>query len=135
MRLMVAPLESFPGEGIIFCSYNFFSRENLRKTLDQDFLCWMLATFSVSFSLLKATFLEFILTHQDCIDLTHKGEVGPHHATWILACVVGPFSHPMAFPVDLFFTRSSIFQKNDVAKRFSPFDAQKVPETQKEAKK
>jgi hypothetical protein len=30
------------------------------------------------------------------------------------------------FPADFFFSRSSISQKNDVAKRLCPFDVQKV---------
>jgi hypothetical protein len=36
----------------------------------------------------------------------------------------------VAFPVDFFFSRSFVSQKNDVAKRLGTLDVWKVPETQ-----
>jgi hypothetical protein len=40
----------------------------------------------------------------------------------------------MASPVDFFFSRYSISQKNDAAENLDLFDIRKVPETQKHAK-
>jgi hypothetical protein len=51
----------------------------------------------------------------------------------VVARVVGSLLHLVAFLVDLFFSRSSIFQKNYVAKSLDPFDI-KVPESQKHTK-
>jgi hypothetical protein len=45
-----------------------------------------------------------------------------------------PISFLIVFPVGFFFSRSSISQKNDVAKSLGPFDVRKVPQTQKHAK-
>jgi hypothetical protein len=40
----------------------------------------------------------------------------------------------VVFPVDLFFSRSSISQKNDLPTSLGLFDNQKAPETQKKCK-
>jgi hypothetical protein len=40
----------------------------------------------------------------------------------------------MVLPVDLFFSSSSVSQKNDVAERLCPFDIQKILESEKHAK-
>jgi hypothetical protein len=55
---------------------------------------------------------------------------GTHHAAWKLPVVVGAIFHLVAFPVDFFFSRSSISQKNVVAKRLDPFDVRKISESQ-----
>jgi hypothetical protein len=51
-----------------------------------------------------------------------------------MAHVVGPIFRLIAFPIEFFFSSSSISRKNDVAKNTGPFDVQKVPESQKHAK-
>jgi hypothetical protein len=49
--------------------------------------------------------------------------------------MVGPILALVAFCFNLFLSSSSISQKNDVTKILGPFDASKVPESQKHAKK
>jgi hypothetical protein len=50
------------------------------------------------------------------------------------ARVVHALFHLVAFPVGFFFSRSFISRKNNVEKILDPFDAPKVPESQKCAK-
>jgi hypothetical protein len=63
-----------------------------------------------------------------------EGENGTHHAACMWARVVLPIFCLMEFPID-FFSRSSISQKNDVAKSLVPFDVRKVSESQKKMQK
>jgi hypothetical protein len=51
------------------------------------------------------------------------------------ARMVPPNSRLVVFSVDFFFSRSSISQKNDVAKRLGLFDIRKVPEVKNMQKK
>jgi hypothetical protein len=68
---------------------------------------------------------------QDCIETTLEGEDGTHQAACMWACVVLPIFCLMESPIDFFFSRSSIPQKNDMVKSMGPFDVQKVPKSQK----
>jgi hypothetical protein len=52
-----------------------------------------------------------------CNNWTHEAGDGTHHAAWKLPRVVGAIFHLVAFPIDFFFSRSSISQKNAVTKR------------------
>jgi hypothetical protein len=69
-----------------------------------------------------------------CIDWMHEGGDGPHHTIQKWARMVPPLFLLVVFPVDYFFSRFSIFWKNDVAKRLGPFDILKVCESQKYTK-
>jgi hypothetical protein len=72
---------------------------------------------------------------QDCIKTMHEGQYGPHHMARIVAGMVGPLSFLVASPIDFLFSRSSISQKNDVAKSLCLFDVLKVPKSQKHARR
>jgi hypothetical protein len=50
------------------------------------------------------------------------------------ASVVPPLLCLMAFPIEFFFSCSSISRKDDMAKILGPFDVWKVPKSQKHAK-
>jgi hypothetical protein len=70
----------------------------------------------------------------DCINWTHEGESGPHHGTRLLNYKVGPISRLVVLPIDFFFSRCSISQKNDVAKILGPFDVSRDLGSQKHVK-
>jgi hypothetical protein len=76
---------------------------------------------------------------QDCIEARHEVGDGSHHVAsrWvsIFPYLFSLVAFLMSFLIDLFFSRSYISQKNDVAKSLCPFDVRKVPKTQKHAKK
>jgi hypothetical protein len=67
--------------------------------------------------------------------LTHEVPSGPHHTEQVLGRMVGPILALVAFCFNLFLSSSSISQKNEVTKILGPFDASKVPESQKHEEK
>jgi hypothetical protein len=71
---------------------------------------------------------------QDCIKKTLEVRDGAHHAVSMWDRVAPPLLVLVASPVDFFFSRSSISQKNDMTKSLSLFDVWKVPKSQKHAK-